>query len=439
MLILPLLIFSVILGTIQSITDHSINPRHDSLTNQLQEFNKEVTIEAETANEAETQFRGLVTWNMLAAQQCLYPALFYHEESIVDELDNDDYDEDLEDIILTQTSITNLEDLGGNEFSYWGNEDIIKNLVEENPEFSGNCMGADPIKIPGLRDLLPSISWGDTGISDWEGQSAQGKFGQISFKIEQGFVIDEHRLAAMNFEPAHNSWGLGEKSPDFPRGDRAAIFYPGSVTASTDDLICSGVTCTEENSESYSVMLPHLGEDIDGTLASFDDGIMFYAGAMNQFAEVPDIDGYNNEEYMTMSLNAFRVRMKNVPHLASPTWSKSTFSNGDGWGDDRSFFRGQHRWQVGRTHYAMCEGFEGFIMTNVGTIDETGKKYASEDAIYRDLAFPKIVITNTDEIDIDECLDDLGAGGIEDQISLKSDAKYDWIENDLIIPESYGY
>lgn len=463
MLFIPLIGFLLILTSIQSITDHGIDTRQDNLADQLSNFQDTVVIDGETAEGAyagsdiaEQQFRGLVVWNMLAAQQCWYPTMFYQQDNLDEELQ----DEDIEDLVMERVEnqmdrkgASNIQDLEENQFtySYRGNPDVdVLRTVIDDTNLQGSCMGVDPVNIPtDWRDLMPSMDWGTAGIENWEGHSLQGKFGRTEFEIEESFVIEDHRMMAVNIGSIASSNVVGDDAPDFIRGDRAAVFYPENVRADKNDLRCSSASCIPGNSERLSVMLHHLGESCGGsyigecdTLEGTSQHILPYATTMDDHIDSPRIDGYSSEEYMSMSLNAFRVQMNDVPHIGSRSFDIQDFENSpddEDWGTGRSFFRGQHRWLTGRTHYLMCEGFEGYVRSKAGTMDAEGKEYAGEPAIYRDLVYPEVVITNADEVDIDECMEEVGAGGIDYMQPLLPYAQYGWIDTEIIIPQNHDY
>lgn len=481
LLFLPLLGFMVIFTTMQSITDHSLQPRQDDLMGQLSNLDREVVIgQDEEGNplskqKTEEQFRGLVAWNMLAAQQCWYPTMLYQQDSITDsENIRDDYagvmervDYDESEFGSNYIGLVDFIDNGDNfdnnpfTFGYRGNEDanVLETLIDES-DFQAGCMGIDPVNmdIPtGFGELIGGVGGEDAALADWEGHSLQGVFGQTEFKINESFMIDDHRLMAMDIGGATTSsmWYItsGAHSPDFPRGDRAAIFYPEGVIPedsgwSNDELRCSKLsaswasTCYYRNSERITIKLPHLGEEYNSGDPGRDNYIYPYAYTK---------DGSN--QAWRESFNAFRVRMSDVPHVATgdlvdngdlqaQRFAIESVSGGSGQDTERSIIRGQHRYIVGRIGYLMCEGFEGYVQSNAGAIDEERKGYASDDPVFRDVVFPEVVVTNADEVDIDECMDDVIGkthnGYTEDLGQLSAEHPHldtPWIDGEILVPQ----
>ena len=563
--ILPLLIFAVVLGTIQSITDHSLDPRHDSLIDQLNEFNREVPIgkpDQHEEEEAEMVLRGVTTQNLLAAQNCLYPAIIYseareHDGEGLEALDPDvaqDLEDDEEDFLENLQAENRLwsdvvpEEANTREehtvFSFGKNypnqdENLIRYAVHET-SFAGNCMGAEPIDlikgdswtdivIPNLGLMgtntgavgcfVSNIACGvavanwmagqigataeDTILKEFEGHAAQGRFGQISFKMHENVTIKHNELFAMDLGWwARHQGGLdfsaslddplglfkpgADTSPDFTRGGRSAAFIPDGIV--TDDEAESHMDSEVESTKGVlgdnparqardqrTLAIGHLLEhdnDYD-TLFSFD----------------PDDWGADDERWVRRrlimpyhhwdgdwieSINAFRVRMVDVPTFASsnmqdiPDFNSGQYrwSNSDSLGSfdssnnpsqftsdieeildhsdtdsDRRKFKNVFEYLVLNTDFHICEGVEGSIKSNAGGFDETGKPSASNlpGEELRDVAFPEIKIDwERSDITKEQCIEqhlEEEYGTTDYDVYEGDDPDLEWFDGEIIVPK----
>lgn len=302
-------------------------------------------------------------------------------------------------------------------------------------------MGADPINLPSLGDLLPSLNWGDVGIADWEGHSAQGRFGAVNFSMEETILIEDERLMSMHLGEIADSSLIDNNAPDFVRARRAAVFQPEGVV-SNEELESNAHDAAifwsllPRKSHTKTVILPDLGENPGNECGSKAYSYVRPCGLQSA-----------NEDMWQEHFNAFRVRMVNVPMIASNDFSLGEYKQGaayDNAGDESRYsIRGQYRYLVHNANYLLCDGMEGFVMSNAGKdIDASGKEYADDPPIFRDVVYPRVEITSDeDEYDLDECLSDVGIDEyeVEELGELGQDTLDNWVQwldsdTEIIIP-----
>ncbi len=427
------MIGAAFIGALTTITDHSLEPRTNNLMEQLQSLDGVVTIgeDVEDPYEAEKQFRGLVVWNMLAAQQCAYGSMVYqHDEfdpepasSGENELGPEDLQMHLVDVDVDDLDTESGDELDsmldgddGGQFTYFGwgekddeeKEDPLKTLVKET-SFTGDCMGADPIVTDPLSFISGMVSLDDLGLSEWEEHSAQGIYGATGFENEQTFVIEDIGLMAMHLnEKLVDSGITDENAPDFTRAERAAVFYPEGVLTTEETLEYW------ENSDNPHWVDPE-EDEVETTsdtayrvkgpmLLSFGERAWKYSIGEGRFElDVRDGRGTGLYDYnfgeggWPESMNAFRVRMVNVPTITSDEFDVEEFL-------DKGDLIQEHRYLANNLEYLVCEGSEGFVQANAGAdINHERKQYSDDDPIFRDVVYPRVEV----ESGADNCLEDV--------------------------------
>ena len=553
--ILPLLIFAVVLGTIQSITDHSLNPRHDSLIDQLNEFNREVPIGKPDQHEeekAEMVLRGVTTQNLLAAQHCLYPAIIYseareHPGEGLDALDNDMLDEmedddkellenlEAERVSWDEAVAANADAREDHTIFSFGkeypnaDENLIRYAVHET-SFTGNCMGAEPIDlivgdswqeivIPNMGLMgkttgavgcfVSNIACGvavanwavgqigataqDTVLKEFEGHAAQGRFGQISFTMHENVTIQHNELFAMDLGWwARHRGGLdfsatldnpgdlidpgADTSPDFTRGGRSAAFIPDGIV--TDDGAESHM---DDNVESTALLESHPRRHARdqrtlaiGHLLEHDDDYSVFTDDARWIRRRLIMPYHHWDGDWIESINAFRVRMVDVPTFASsnmkeiPDFNSEQYrwSNSDSLGSfdstnnpsqftsdvedildhsdtdsDRRKFKNVFEYIVLNTDFHICEGVEGSIQSNAGGFDETGKPSAGNlpGEELRDVAFPKIEVDwERSDITKNQCIEqhlEEEYGTTDYDVYEGDDPDLEWFDGEIIVPQ----
>jgi len=450
---IPLIFLGLLIGGISHAEDHSLQPGSDNVAEQIQQYDGEITITGSDSDQAENRFRGLVSWNMLAAQQCLYPVLIVHEQDIDEEDLPEEFQQD-GDISGDDFLIENVGNIGtidgtenngleSNEFSFYSNDgNLIRDLIhDEEADFSGHCMGTNPIEIPDSAtwsNLIPDRSTffnvfsgfailfqqyyiaagfqlldmaidelqGDpTPLTPLEGESLQGNYGQTGFTVEESFEIEQKELFAMNLGPMAASDPLGGyNSPDFVRGDRASIFFPEGVFSQEGQA--SNWRDAAESSDGWF--------DFDSSTVRRVDSIAIADGEIQDSGFWDDVLSFSGDPEravglypyaeggtagMTEEMHAFRVRMVNVPMVASDSFDMNEFEeeNDEAWRDGL-------RYLVSNVDYKFCEGVEGHVRSNAGRDMEEhrGKEMMNDPPIYRDVVYPKVEITSQDA---DECVD----------------------------------
>lgn len=117
-----------------------------------------------------------------------------------------------------------------------------------------------------------------------------------------------------------------------------------------------------------------------------DTGLYDYADPENSPLE-EDVSGWRE------NINAFRVRMVNVPTVMSPVFSTSDAKEMN----DASLQLG-YNYIAKQSTYVICNGSQGFIQSNAGAeIEYDGKKrYQDDSPIYRDVVYPRVEVSKHD-------------------------------------------
>lgn len=364
-IMLVVISISAVATTLNSIQSQTLDDSSQGLMDSLNQFNGEVDIETEE------QFRGLVTWNMLASQQCLYANMIYNRGDVGEPPGDLDIGEDEVEMSLADSSEiltengANIQNLDQGDFTFFGDAsadtDPIRSLVDETT-FTGECVGAEaigitrsPLAAAGLigNDLLGS------GLQELEGYSLEGDFGEVPYNMQETVLIEDEKLFAMRID---NFWwdAFGGNGPDFVRGQRASIFVPHyrPDTESADRPI-----------------LDYLGESSNLPTTTYG------------FADYP-----SQEDIATYW--AFRVRMKNIPMIVDV--SGDNFESGDKDYSEEDF-SDEFQNFLQDASYLMCRNSTGTIKSNAGKDPETSSVERGTNPVPRDVVYPVVESTSDGE------------------------------------------
>lgn len=302
----------------------------------------------------------------------------------------------------------------------------------------------------------------------------QGKFGRIETQFNESIFIENPRLMSLKLNNAVTVSGLNKKdATDFVRGSRASIFVPegylrgesaGAWDGNDPGRIKEQITTLAVWTVSYGV-----GGGAGAAAGLVSGGVLFAAGiavsgpvgiiaagavgglagglvgvtagdamvadeleigrhpgiligidqktrsGIDQHWDGKGMYSYRSGEDVDWreDLNAFRVRMVNVPTVMSRTFSKH-----DAEAINRASLQLGYNYITKRANYVICEGSQGFIQSNAGrNIENDGKiESQNEGPIYRDVVYPRIELSSWTpdclfEADVSDNYNQMGRSG----------------------------
>jgi hypothetical protein len=346
---------AVVGATFNSIQSQTLEDNSEGLIDSLEQYDSQVDIQNEE------QFRGLVTWNMLASQQCLYANMIYNRGDVGQvpgdlEVGEEELAMNLADPaqILTDNG-ADIQNLEQGQFTFFGDangdEDPLSTVVDET-SFQGECVGTEPIAITQgpaavLDSMTPDLF--ENGLQQLRGWSLEGRYGEVGYNMQNTVLIEDEKLFAMSIDQFW--WGNldGRNGPDFVRGGRSSIFIPPANAP-------EGIAGT--------IPMKYLGE---GTSA--DDSLRNYGSLA---------DGGR--------LWAFRVRMVNLPIIIEEgTYDIETKEK-----MYEGIFEEPYKRFVRNAEYILCKGSSGTVKSNAGQDPETDSVERGQDPVPRDVVYPVV-------------------------------------------------
>lgn len=372
-IMLVVISIATVASTINSIQDHTLDDSSEGLMDSLEQYNPEVTIENEE------QFRGLTTWNLLASQQCIYANMIYNEE--VGDIPGDVGIKE-ENLVMEPTESYEKVRSDSGYYTFFseteGGDNPLQTVIEETA-FQGQCMGAEPIAAtrgPGavVDEYTPELF--NSGLKGMAGYSVEGRYGEVAYNMNETVIVDNPELFAMRL----NEWWWGNDmiggvaSPDFVRGQRAAVFVPPNDPEQIE---------YDEEYGGYSggaikehVDFEYLGEWAPGN-PSDSKGISDYT-----WSGSTPVPGYW----------AFRVRMLNIPIIIDGAKSDIVQPGVTNDFDDNYEEKKAQQFEefVQSAEYVLCAGSEGNIRSNAGEDPMYGGVVRKDNPVPRDVVYPKV-------------------------------------------------
>lgn len=427
-----------IAGTTITWYDGPISERQGFIESQISGLAGEATIgQTGDSQEAEEEFRALVTFNMLAASQCELIELIHYDQNEFEDMVAGEVDDfDASGIPERNYNIDSLAERGEAAEAFYAWFDGFDAL--ERTDFHAECYALDidfdPTEaaaeaaedIPGIGVGVTAarvVSDGASSVASFLGAgsdnppfhdrdlSMEGNVGSVDFDTESNITIDDPRLLGMRLDGAESG------SPRLWRGHRAALFMPGRINEG-EFVTAHGVGdgAAVPNTHYHGGHQQHSNEDhrTDMDFDGWEDGLINIdrlegSSATDTSQEPSQIAGninfrwdggkYSLEREGLDRSNRFfwmeRVGMKNIPIVSAVNFNVDNQGGEYHSSAVLDYF-------MANSKYVICEGVSGTIQSNAGDPENTGDTDSDDSPVWRDVVFTTVEA----DLEITDCIEE---------------------------------